>query len=109
MEEQSQSGLGIASFITSLLAGFLLFALIGVGVYQETSTPGGLPEDSPVVMLVGLALLGLIGLEFVAAGLGIAALFQEDRKKSLAILGILFSLGMLCAIAGLLVLGSVVE
>ncbi|MGU5664526.1 hypothetical protein [Aeromonas sanarellii] len=46
MEEKKHSGLGIASFITSIVSGLLIFLLIGVAGVMEASTPGGIDEES---------------------------------------------------------------
>ncbi len=91
MEEEKHSGLGIAAFVMSLVFGVLMLVLFVVAGVMETSTPGGVDENSPEAMLLGLLIIGcLLGL-LVALALGIAGLFQRERKKVFAILGIIFS------------------
>jgi len=104
--ELRQSGLGIASFIISLLGGFALFGLVCAATYLEMTQPGGLDEDSGEMVILVLLLLGGGFAELIALGLGIAALFQTDRKRTLAVLGIVFAVAALLGLAGLMVLGS---
>jgi uncharacterized membrane protein len=91
MEEQKHSGLGIVSFITSIVSGILIFLLIVIAGAMEVSTPGGMDEESAGAMMVGLFLFVFLGASLVALGLGIAGLLQKDRKKIFAILGTIFS------------------
>jgi uncharacterized membrane protein len=91
MEEQKHSGLGIVSFITSIVSGILIFLLIVIAGVMEVSTPGGMDERSAGAMMVGLFLFVFLGASLVALGLGIAGLLQKDRKKIFAILGTIFS------------------
>ncbi|GAB2888766.1 hypothetical protein GCM10027046_16540 [Uliginosibacterium flavum] len=89
--EQKHSGLGIASFIISLIAGFLLFILFAVAGVMENTSPGGIDEESAGAMIIGLFLILLIMVEAIALGLGIAGIVQKDRKSVFAILGTAFS------------------
>ena len=81
MEEQKHSGLGIASFITSIGSGILISLLMVVAGVIETSTPGGMDEESAGAIMVGLFLFASLGSTLVALGLGVAGLFQKERKK----------------------------
>lgn len=89
--EQKQSGLGIASFVLSIVSTLLLFVLFIVAGIMEISTPGGIDEDSPQTIALGLTIILCVIGEMVAIGLGIAAVCQSDRKKVLGILGLVFS------------------
>jgi len=91
VEEKKQSGLGIASFITSIVSGVLIFLLIGIAGVMETSTPGGMDEESAGAMMVGLFLLAFLGAALVALGLGIGGLNQKEGKKIFAMLGTVFA------------------
>ena len=89
--EPRHSGIGIASFVVSIIAGIAMFFLtIAAGVI-EVSTPGGMHERSPVAIILGLSLLAFWFLSLVALGLGIGGLFQRSRKRLFAILGAVFS------------------
>jgi len=89
--EQRHSKLGIASFTLSILAGILIFILLIAAGVMEGSAEGGIDEESTEAILMGLAILGLLFMSFVAFLLGIIALFQKEVKKLFAILGAIFS------------------
>ncbi len=91
MEQQKHSGLGIASFITSIVSGILIFLVIVIAGVMEASTPGGIDEESAGAVMVGLFLFAFLGAALVALGLGIGGLLQKERKKIFAILGTVFS------------------
>ncbi len=92
MEEQRRhSGLGIASFITGTAAMVLMFLLLVVAGALEASTPGGMDEQSAAAVIVGSFLILFILTSVVALGLGIAGLFQRERRKVFPILGTVFS------------------
>ena len=103
--ERKSSGLGISSFVLAILSGISAMVLIGVAGYIEASTPGGMDEESPAAILVGLCLFAIVGMCLLGFCLGIAALFQSNRSKVFAILGLLFSLVVILGIVGLAVLG----
>lgn len=44
-------------------------------------------EDTPLVVLIGFAVIGCLLANLVGLGLGIAGLIQRRRKKLFAILG----------------------
>ena len=87
MEPQKHSGLGIASFVTSVVSCVLIFILIMIAGAIELSTPGGMDEESAAAIIVGLCLFLFLGFAVLALGLGIGGLIQKDRKKIFAILG----------------------
>lgn len=99
------SGLGIASFILSLGGGVLMFLLIVLAGVAELSTPGGMDEGAPATVMIGLGIIGAGLVELVALALGVAGVLQRDRRRVLAILGLVFSCGALLGTAGLLLLG----
>ena len=100
-EEASKrsSGLGTASFITSLIAGVGLVATVVAAGVIETTTPGGMDPNSVQAILIGLLIFGFVGASLVALGLGIGGLFQHQRRKGFAIVGV--------CVAGLEVVGTV--
>lgn len=105
MEQQKHSGLGIASFITSIASGILIFVLIIIAGVIETTTPGGMDENSLTAVIIGLSFFAFLGISLIALGLGIAGLFQKDRKNILAILGTVFAAGTILITILLLVVG----
>lgn len=104
MEEKKHSGLGIASFITSIVSGLLIFLLIVVAGVME-ATPGGIDEESAGAVMVGLFLFASLGATLVALGLGIAGLLQKERKKLFAILGTVFSAVSLVVTIFIMIIG----
>ncbi|WP_213994625.1 hypothetical protein [Arsukibacterium sp.] len=109
MEELKHSGLGIASFITSIASGILIFVLIVIAGIMEVSTPGGIDENSADAIIVGLCVLAFLGTSVVAFGLGIGSLVQKNRKKILGILGTTFSALIVLGTVFLIVLGLSME
>src|SRR5437660_9399161 len=92
------TGFGIASFIITLMVGFLAFALMAVAGFLDATTPGGLDEDSPAAMFIGLGLFALVFVDVVGLFLGFAGLFQARRNKTFAALGLGLAIGSLTLI-----------
>ncbi len=107
--ELKHSGVGIASFVLSMLSGLSLFVLFGVAGYMEAQSPAGMSEDDPTTMLLGVALIGAGMAQFLAFILGAVGLFQPNRKKIFAILGTIFSLLAILTFGGLMVVGFVIQ
>lgn len=105
MEEKKHSGFGIASFITSIVSGLLIFLIMVVAGVMEASTPGGIDEESAGAAMVVLFLFAFLGATLVALGLGIAGLLQKERKKIFAILGTVFSAVTLVVTIFLMIIG----
>lgn len=78
---------GIASFIASMTLIFFVILLIVAAVYFEVFA-GGMPDNERLNLIVGLffilgALCSLVGI-----ALGIAGLFERNKKKLFSILGV---------------------
>ncbi len=67
----------------------MLFVIAGI---IETTSPGGIDEESIGALIIGLFLFGFVGLDLVAIGLGIAGIFQQTRKRILAVIGTVIAL-----------------
>ena len=104
--ELKHSGVGIAAFIISLLMGFITFIVVVIAGVLETSSPGGIDQNSVAAAVVGLLIIGCILVQLVALGLGIAGLVQKNRKKLFAILGTVFSGMTLLGVVFLMLIGS---
>ncbi|MCI0362795.1 MAG: hypothetical protein L0Y44_11635 [Phycisphaerales bacterium] len=99
------SGLGIASFIISMVVGLgEIAAVIFVGV-METSNPGGVADDSPMAAMLGLSMCGGALLALVGAVLGLIGAVLRDRRKVFAILGLAFNACIIVGIIGLMIIG----
>ncbi|MCG9740068.1 hypothetical protein L1D32_18060 [Shewanella insulae] len=107
--ESKHSGLGIAGFVLSILSTLLIFGLLIIAGVLEATTPGGIDETSPEAIIVGLLLFAFIGLTLVALGLGVAGLFQKQRKKIFAILGTIFSSVTVLATLALIGYGTTID
>ncbi len=109
MNERKHSGMGIASFITSVACAVVTFALIVVAGVMEASTPGGMDEKSAAAVAVGLGLLASLGVCLIALGLGVAGMLQRDRKKIFAVLGAIIAAAIVLGTVGLMVIGSLAQ
>lgn len=103
--ELKHTGVGIASFILSLISGFMLLVLVVIAGVMEASSPEGMDEESMEAIAVGLGLIGFMFGSFLAFVLGVVGLFQSQRKKLFAILGMLFGGLPLFGVLGLMVIG----
>ena len=106
--EPKHSAFGIASFILSIFVGMSMFLAFVIAGVMEASRPGGMDEQSIQAVIVGLAIITLIFLDLVAVVLGIVGLFQKNRKKVFAILGVIFSSVTLMLVIGVIILGLLV-
>src|SRR5262249_38855997 len=79
------SGLGIASCVIGVLVAIAMVGLLAVASIMEESRPGGLPDDDPALVAIGVGILGLACLNLLALGLGIGGLFQAHRIRGLSI------------------------
>jgi len=104
-EPRKHSGLGIASFILAIFAGFTAFALVVTAGVLEASTPGGIDDESPVAIIIGLSLFAIIGVNLLGIALGVAGIFQPNRYRTFPVLGILFNLMLIMAFLLLVVIG----
>ena len=105
MEEQKHSRLGIASFITSIVSGILIYLLMVIAASMAASTPAGMYEPSAGTLIAGLSVFAFLGVTLVALCLGIVGLLQKERKKIFAILGTVFSAVSLVVTIFIIILG----
>lgn len=90
-ETPKHSGLGITAFILSLVTALVTAGLFGVASILESATPGGIDEESPAAITIGLLLVFSLASCLVSFALGIAGLVQANRNKSFAILATIIS------------------
>jgi hypothetical protein len=93
------SGPGIASFVIALLVGVAVLILVVAAGVIEASTPGGMDEESPVVIAIGLGIFAAVFGALIGGVLGIVGVAQGDRRKTFAVLGLVLN--------GLVVVGLV--
>lgn len=103
--QMKHSRLGIVSFIMGLVIGLSEFAMIIIAGVLEITTPGGVDEQSPQVMLLGLVIIaGMLG-ALVGAVLGIIGLTERNRYKAFPVLGLAFNGLILLGVIALMVIG----
>jgi hypothetical protein len=99
-----QSGLGIASLVISIIAALVIAVPLILAAILMAQNPN-IPEDDPQVAALGCGMiLGLL-LAALAGILGLIGLFQPDRGKTCAALGVIISGVEICGMIGLIVLG----
>ena len=103
--KRRHSGVGIASFITSIVSGLAIFGLVVAAGVMEATTPGGVDEESPAAIVLGLFLFAFCFTSFIAFGLGLGGCFHKNRKKVFAVLGTLISGLTLVGIVSIFILG----
>jgi len=107
--ELKNSGVGIASFITSLISGCLAFGSIATGLVMEAA----LPEDEELseanIAVIVLSFIFFMLGTLLALVMGIAGLCQKDRKKLFAYLGVIVSSFTLLVVVVMMVLGPPAE
>jgi hypothetical protein len=107
--EAAHSKVGIASFVMGLLVGLGELVLVVIAGVMETSTPGGMNDKDPKVAILGLLLLGGLFLALVGAILGVVGLFERNRKKLFAVLGLIFNGLILGLVVLLMIVGLAMQ
>lgn len=101
------SGFGITSFVIALAAGTLEFVLVAIAGILETATPGGIDEDSPITILLGVVMIGGLFLNLLGIILGIVGFCQRKRKKIFAVLGVVIGCLVFAGLLFVIVIGAV--
>lgn len=110
--QRRHSVLGIVSLIMAACAAiglFLLFAFATVAGVLEDSGTVLIADDSPAEIALGLGLFALMGLQLLALGLGVWGLFERERKRVCAIIGVTVSVMSLAGISLMLLIGLLAE
>jgi len=108
-QQTKHSRVGICSFVGAIISGLISLALFGSIAFLAIWNPAPLEgNNAAVYMAVGLMSFAVIAVSVLSIGLGIASLFQKDRRRVLGILGLIFSTAIVLTIGGLMLLGSVV-
>lgn len=103
--EKKHSGMGIASFVTSIVIGLSIMMCYFFIAFKTVASGGSIDSHSSFAIVTGLIILGLIMFDMIALGLGIAGVIQKDRKKIYAILGIIISAAMILSVVVLMFIG----
>lgn len=108
IEAKKHSGFGITSFVIAIgtvLADFIVILVAGIAGSQ----PGGMGEDSPIAVGVGLFIFLMLFVNLIGIALGAVGLFQANAKKVFPILGILFNLVVPAGMVALIIFGLMIE
>lgn len=100
-----QSSLGIVSLLIALFGAVFLVGLAVTASIITASAPedsGGHPQS---ISVVGVELLFLVGLQLIAAGMGVASLRREGERRLFGLLGTVMSLLVIAMAAGLTLAG----
>jgi hypothetical protein len=98
---RKHKGLGIASFVVTVIVFVLMFLLIAVaGVL--TSAHKATPE---INTMIGMIFFFFCFVDLVGVGLGIAGAFDRASKKAFPILGIVIGTAVLLLSGGVLAVG----
>lgn len=101
---QKHSELGVASLCLGVLVGFIdVGAVVGAGVLGMQAQ-GGEPPQGPLMIIV-LAILGGAFLNVLGFVMGAVALFQRNRQRAFAVVGVIVNGLILLGMAGLMVVG----
>jgi len=94
-------GLGVASFVISIVVLPLLFVLIGVAAAIKQS--GG--ESQVNNMLIGFDMISLWVVNLAGIGLGIAGAVDKSSKKVFPVLGLVFGIATILLSVGMVAYG----
>lgn len=103
------SGMGVVSFIISLLSFFIFVCTIIAGGIIAMKNPDTLSQPGGASVVIGMLILMGFFLCFVGIGLGIAGLVQKDRKKIFALLGLIFNSAVFIGVAAMIIMGLVMN
>jgi hypothetical protein len=101
---ERHSGLGIASFVISLIMAPALLVIVVMAALIGSSD-----DESPANIIVGLLALGSIALLLTGIGLGIAGVLQKQRRRMFSVLGLVFNASLVLGILGLMLIGLMME
>jgi len=102
---RKHSGLGIASFVISIIAALITFVLVVMAGVMAARAGGQMDEQSPQAVVVGCSILAAGFLYLIGIGLAIGGLCQRNCYRVFPILGLILNLVFLLGIAGLMVIG----
>ena len=102
-QEKKHSGVGIVSFVISILNGLLLLVLV---ILSATMVSKGVTENDSEMQILGLVLIGSIGISFVGAVLGFINFFQSTRKKVFGVIGFVVNAIAFAGVLLLMIIGT---
>ena len=104
--QPKHSGVGIGSFVISILNGALMLILI---ILATVMVEDGVSEDDAEMQVVGVFFLGSILLAVIGGVLGIITCFQKDKKKVLGIIGLVLNVLTIFGVVILMAIGFIAD
>ena len=104
MDDQTvlkHGGLGIASFVISVVILLLIVVLFGIAGVLKVS--GGM--NPAIQIVVGFAIILMWLVDLVGIGLGIAGAIDKKSKKTFPVLGIIIGVGIAVISVAVVVIG----
>lgn len=106
-EKKRHSGMGIASFVTAIVYGLVLFCVVLSAGIIEASTQGGIEQDSSEALIIFITYICVNFIGIFGIALGVIGLFSQGRKKILAFIGLVLNLITVLAAVSVIVLSVV--
>jgi uncharacterized membrane protein len=100
-----QSGVGVASFVLSLIAGVIVLIAFAVIMSVVAKGRGTFDEDAPEVMTGGCGILASGIMALVGAILGLIGVNQADRRRGYAVAGLVINLILVLFLGVVMALG----
>lgn len=91
MKDQKHSGFGVTSFIMSIVSIILFFMVFFIPLIAVASGSGPEQSSNGLIVIFGFFLFVFFFESFVSIVFGVLGLLQKERKKILAIWGIVLS------------------
>lgn len=91
ISKKRHSGFGISSFSIFCFAFLLMIITFTLTVIYGPLDPDFVDEQSTLVVIIGFSWLFNALITLVGIGLGITGLFQKDKKKIFAVLGVILN------------------
>ena len=88
---EKHSGVGFASYVTSIVASAGILFFYAVSAYMHVAAGGKVDEGASGAMIVGLCTTLFFVMLLISFGFGVAGLLQKNKKKTFALLGTFFS------------------
>ncbi len=102
---QPHSRVGISALVLAVGVTVAVAVLLAVATLVGTRSPGGMDADSPLAILVGLALIGAMALELLALALGAVALCLPGQRRLFPLLAVVLATAGLTGLFALVLLG----
>lgn len=111
LDGEKSSSEGPGSIVSALsmyggLLGVLLWVVLGFGIAFSPDTEA---SEDPYMVAIGLSLVMLMGLNLAGIVLGIVGLVIQSAKDARAIIGVTINAVCIASVAGLVVIGIMVE